>query len=185
MTMMNQHTHIIPDFTVFDSAVQYKGFAYVEHHPLLHVELDGLHYFCIRDPEIIAAVVCEPTEIADRHCLVITRSWVAPGYRNRGYMKALMWGIVHQRDTLASDSQLSPQSVSIWRELYRVKTAEIIDIATGVRRPPVESDFVTDHVHTRFIMVPVPNRFWKPMTIHLSGYQYFINNRYLEVSPKP
>lgn len=192
MTLPNQHTHEITDFSPFDETEQYLGFSYVEKYPLLYSEDGAYRYFCIKDPEVIAAVICKPTAINNKTYQVIHRSWVAPEYRNRGYMKAMIYSIHNQEmDAMMSDDCISPQSLGIWRELCRVRGGKVIDLDTGEKC----DDYVTESSKRRFLLdrtegrtQPLNPKFSKPLggpsRIHLQGYQYFIENRYLDIHPK-
>ena len=121
--------------------------------------------------------ICKPEIVNGKSFQVIHRPWVKPEYRNRGYMKAMVYGIYSQGvDDMMSDQSLSPQSRCIWTELCRVRCGKMTnspDVRFFLERPTI------DWAKTKFAK-PLGG----PPMMHLHGYQYFIDNRYLDIHPK-
>jgi hypothetical protein len=135
-----QSTHGF-DLEKFKNAKPFKQ-AKVESYPLLFNNEGDDYFFTFKIDDENAAYM-KAVHITDMsgEVFMVKRTFVVPKFRNKGLMTALYQTLHNQHIVLISDSELSPESISIWKKLNKHHEIKIIDRNTGEIRKSYDEDF--------------------------------------------
>lgn len=98
------------------------------------------------------------------NALVIKRTFVIPHMRNKGYMTALYRTLRGNGNVIISDTDLSPESISIWKKLISHFNVHVIDAETGkIKRRARYSDVDTADDQSERLMLERYMQFGVPV----------------------
>jgi len=176
-----QTQHNIADMSIFDDAKRFRHVS-VEGYPLFYNETVNAYYFYISDNnQKISFLIALKNVFNNKNCLIVQRTWTIRLYRNRGFMKALYNTLYNQGFVIISDSQISPESISVWKALGTILPVKIIDTQTEEIRDIDIGDYTVTNHNVRFILEKCISRFDQDLSNILLEYELFVDNKYKEL----
>jgi hypothetical protein len=161
---------------VFDCATQFRK-AKVEQYPLLCNEVGDSYFFVVQvngeNAAYMKAVKLDDIEGG----IIIKQTWAPLKFRNRGLMTALYLTLHNQGFVLVSDSQLSPESISIWKNLRKhTNGIKVVDRDSGGKRNAVDCDFdnPTHGNAYHFLLERIHKWLYSPNNFQTLEHQIFI-----------
>jgi hypothetical protein len=138
--------------------------ANVEGHKLLYQQFANDFFFVIVvDNEMVA--FAKAVQILQPKALVINRTFVVPKWRNRGFITSLHRTLRGNGNSIISDVELSPESISIWKKLSQYYSVKVIDALTGeIKRDSKLADFELANSSNERLMLEQYRLFGKPVT---------------------
>jgi GNAT superfamily N-acetyltransferase len=108
--------------------------ARVEHMELHADKVDDEYLFAVLGDEGEYIAYAHALDIMDgpggRPTIQIRRTWVQPDRRGMGVMTALYNTLSNQGFVIISDSELSPESIAIWKKLRTYNTVKLLNNKT-------------------------------------------------------